>query len=605
MARRQISLTRLLTYGFGVVLLAGLSGVLYLGVEGAERNTRELLNKLMESTMSAVDGQVTGHVGPVTEQLLYLQTELEQGRVSVDDEPSLRLLLGGALASTPQVLGLSLFHADQRVSFVSRAEGDLVSGRWRVRHGQRIDYLLRHPPSAITWLPPVWSSRLKRAIVPVLVAIYQERQFKGLLVAPIDLQAISAFFSSLSERVGFKVFALYGEDRVLAYPDLLNQSRVTIGPDNPMPALVDMKNPAMAQFWDAQRQPIKWLAPEGIEGHTLVRDGVKHSYFYQRQVQGADFPVLLGVHIEQQEMPDWVKRLVLISVTGLVLTLLLLLLVGWMSRRIGASVQRISVGFDAIRRDDLDSIEPLPGSRITEFDRVAQAFNRMLADMKQHETVRRLFGQYVPETIARELVQHQGSLQPQQARATVFFCDLEGFTALSERLQPPQIVTILNHYFSDIVEILEAQGGVITQFQGDAVLAIFNVPAAQADHADRALRAAVEIQRLVAAKIYDGQRLRCRIGINTGDVVAGSVGAKDRLNYTVHGDAVNLAARLETLNKKYATQILLSGTTVEQLTEALSRQRLVFIGDVQVRGRQRPVGLYSVDLSADQQATSA
>ncbi len=592
MLAMKITFTRLLMLGFGVIMLAGLGTLLYLGVAGTERNTRQLLAELVQSTMSSLAGQVRQGHEPVEEQLRYLQRQLAKPQISTGDRPSIRLLLKGALAATPEVLSISFITAGSERLHVSRDDTTPVDDHWQQRQAQQIDRYLQAPPDDITWLEPLWSSRLNHTVIPVLMPVWQQDQFRGLLGAAISIESISDFFEELSGQIGMKVFALYGQQRVLAYPELAEHSRIIIGPENPMPRLADMKNQAMAEIWNPARRPLEWMRLEGIDGHSLRLDDIEYVYFYQRQTMASKTPWILGIYLEQEEMPEWMKRMVMIAGLGLLLIVILLVLVGWMSRRIGAGVERIAGGFDAVREQELEDIPPLPGSRVVEFDRVATAYNRMLADMKEHQTVQKLFGQYVPESIARALIRNQGALEPQQARATVFFVDLEGFTALSEKLDPPQIVAILNSFFSDIVAILERHGGLITQFQGDAVLAIFNVPAAQSDHADRAYRAAMEIQRLVSSKIYNGQRLCCRIGINTGDVVAGSVGARDRLNYTVHGDAVNLAARLETLNKNYRTRVLISDTTVEMLT-VVSAEQLVSIGEVQVRGRQHTLTVYT------------
>ena len=588
---RQISFTRLLTYGFGIIVMLGLSAVLYLGVEGAERNTQQLLSEMVESTMATVSSEIEEHMDPVESQMWYLQKYLGDSAFDLDDHAALNLLLNGALASTPQVLGLDFFHVGNGLTHVSRTGQDFDTKQ--VHHTAKIKQYLKTPPKGLVRLPPAWNGRLGHTIIPVIIPIFQQEDFKGVLAAVISLEAISRFFKNLSDQVGFQVFALSGEDRVLAHPDLVNQSRVSMSADNPMPQLADMRSRAMVEFWNPKRKPVKWLELKGIEGHRLRVEGTDYIYFYQQIPSPQKQPLTVGIYIEQEEMPEWVKRLFITAAMGIVLILILLIVVAWVSRRIGASVQRIVIGFDAISHQELDNIPPLPGSRVAEFDKVAEAYNRMLTEMKQHQTVQKLFGQYVPEKIAQKLVQQEGSLEPQQATATILFCDLEAFTALSEKLQPPQIVTLLNSFFSDVVEMIEAEGGVITQFQGDAVLAIFNVPSAQVDHADRAYRAALNIQQLVSSKIYDGQRLQCRIGINTGDVIAGSVGAKDRLNYTVHGDAVNLAARLEALNKNYSTRILLSDSTVELLTDAEHQEKMVSIGEVQVRGRNRSVALYT------------
>jgi len=170
------------------------------------------------------------------------------------------------------------------------------------------------------------------------------------------------------------------------------------------------------------------------------------------------------------------------------------------------------------------------------------------------------------------------------------FCDIEGFTQLTETLGPVKIVNVLNAFFSAMVDILEQHDGVVTQFQGDAILATFNVPVADTNHARNAIQAAQEMLDCVADNKFDGETLNIRIGINTGSVVAGAIGAKGRLNYTVHGDAVNLAARLEALNKEYGSRLLIAESTVSRARDLdLSR-----IGEVTVRGQTKSINLFTL-----------
>ncbi len=178
--------------------------------------------------------------------------------------------------------------------------------------------------------------------------------------------------------------------------------------------------------------------------------------------------------------------------------------------------------------------------------------------------------------------------------ATVLFVDIEGFTSLSERLAPDELVRTLNMFYAAVAEPLARHDGVINQFQGDAVLATFNAPRLNPDHAANAIAAALEIQALLNARTFgDGLVLRARIGINTGVVTHGLIGTPDRLGYTVIGDEVNIAARLEALNKQYGTSIIVSEQTRDRA--GAERFACVLLGEVQLRGRTTPSRIYRVD----------
>lgn len=219
-----------------------------------------------------------------------------------------------------------------------------------------------------------------------------------------------------------------------------------------------------------------------------------------------------------------------------------------------------------------------------EIGRLADAFNKMTRGLAA-------FHRYLPVDLVRTLISKGIESKPETRLATILFTDIENFTNLVERLSPEHIVTMLNEYFSAVTRPIEKYGGVITQFQGDAILAVFNVPTDDPDHGAHAVRAALEIHEIVKANTFAGTMLNNRVGINTGEVVAGSVGSENRLNYTVHGDAVNLAARLEGLNKEYGTRVLASQATIDLIGNEPARK---LIGKIKIRGKQQTVSVYKL-----------
>jgi class 3 adenylate cyclase len=225
-----------------------------------------------------------------------------------------------------------------------------------------------------------------------------------------------------------------------------------------------------------------------------------------------------------------------------------------------------------------------------ELDDAARSFNQMVIDLRERKLMRQTLGQFVPEEIARTLLSEGGTLQTESAQATVLYSDIEGFTALTETLGPTKVVAILNAYFSAMVEILENHQGVVTQFHGDAILATFNVPIANTDHAKSALLAASEMLSMVAKQEFADHRLRIRIGIDSGPIVAGAVGAADRLSYTVYGNAVNLAARLEMHNKELGTNLLVSENTAKLANNVIPLKE---VGDTPIRGQSKTIKLYT------------
>lgn len=222
---------------------------------------------------------------------------------------------------------------------------------------------------------------------------------------------------------------------------------------------------------------------------------------------------------------------------------------------------------------------------------------RLLVNSVVESTAAEDLSRFVPSTVAKQVKSSEQRMDVgnygEVREATIFFTDLEGFTTISESLAPEELITTLNAYFKVVSEPIERHGGVINQFQGDAILATFNVPEELPDHAAQAVRAALEIQHALKGRLFGpGIALKSRVGVNSGVVVGGLVGTDDRLGYTVHGDEVNLAARLEALNKEYGTRIIVSERT--RMLAGPDSFPFEHLGNVHVRGRKAPVVVYSL-----------
>jgi class 3 adenylate cyclase len=258
-------------------------------------------------------------------------------------------------------------------------------------------------------------------------------------------------------------------------------------------------------------------------------------------------------------------------------------------RRLGRPIEALARAAHLVRKGRLGEVRALPRSRIYELDEANRSFGEMVEGLRERNVMRETLGQFLPEAVAHELLAGGGRLEPEEAKATVLISDIEGFATLTDALGARRTIEFLNAYFEVVVGIIERYRGVITQFQGDAVLAVFNLPIADRDHGANALRAALEIVRAAQAQSFAGVRALNRVGITTGRVVAGAVGAAGRLTYTVHGNAVNLAARLEQLNKEYGTRILLSDKTAERCPGFKLRK----VADARIRGYAEPIALFT------------
>jgi adenylate cyclase len=231
-----------------------------------------------------------------------------------------------------------------------------------------------------------------------------------------------------------------------------------------------------------------------------------------------------------------------------------------------------------------------------EIGSVAEGFNLMVKGLKESEAIKESFGKYVSREIRDEILADRVSLDGEMTRATLLFSDLRNFTPFVESTHPKQVVAIINEYFDQMTEAIKAYGGLVLQYVGDEIEAVFGTPVTCSDHTDRAIMAALEMrERLTLLNqrfIEKGFKpLRHGIGIHTGAVLAGNIGGKDRISYALVGDTVNSASRIQGLTKQYACDIIMSQTTHDLLAGNFLTEQL---SDVLVKGKQEKVLIYKL-----------
>jgi adenylate cyclase len=278
-----------------------------------------------------------------------------------------------------------------------------------------------------------------------------------------------------------------------------------------------------------------------------------------------------------------------------------LLFAGLITRNLVRPVKRLLSGTREVEEGNLNV-----HIHITSTDEIAvltKSFNHMVGELKQKEVIQETFGKYVDPRIVKGILEDQRFSQGGERRLmTVFFSDLEGFTALGERLTPDGIVKLLNQYFSLMSEPIREFHGIIDKYIGDAIMAFWGPPFTDgAEHAKLACLSALEQNKKLSTFRQmlpdimglrkDLPRINVRMGIATGDVTVGSIGSEYSKGYTVIGDTVNLASRLEHVNKEYGTQLLISEETWKMAHEAIEARELDCI---QVAGKSEPVRIFEL-----------
>jgi adenylate cyclase len=284
-----------------------------------------------------------------------------------------------------------------------------------------------------------------------------------------------------------------------------------------------------------------------------------------------------------------------IAFTALVIASLITI---WFSRQITQPLNALTRAAERMSNGDL-SIHVTADSK-DEIGRLSESFNHMVEGLQEREWLRDMFGRFVSYEVAEAMRSGKVNLEGENRFVSVLFCDIREFTDFSERHSPQEVVAMLNEFLPLVVQASQKHGGMVNKFGGDSTLIVYGAPHVMQDSAYRAVMTALEIRaglkKMNARRALKAESiLRVGVGINTGIALAGAVGPRERQEYTVVGNTVNLAARIDGLNKQYPDQdILISGWTYESLGEKRGLFDLASLGVVQIRGKHDPVEIWSV-----------
>lgn len=591
MSRIRFGIATALTLAFGSLALLSTGIMLFFSFGNTLQSTRSALSTQLESLINEAEQVSVSFFQPIERQAAWLADEILSGSIEPVNSLQFTKTLKGMLASFPQVTAVSYQRPDGTGFYYTASDVNLQSvtwpRQWRVQLNRSETNPQTRPDAEGLWVlrPSVLDG------TPESTFIYPVRTDNG------DLGAIGfrTNVASLSDRVAEDAklgeyelvrFILFNNRTVVAHPELKGMK------DLGRPTVDDLKDPFMKQLLNAEREElslineIEGIQTFGIQGDNDMRVFAVKEDSYRRS--GGN--ILLGVHFSSQTASVEIRRLISVGAVGFGLLLASLLGAYLLGRWAARPIKKLSRAAQLVQANQLDQVEQLPKSPVIELSSALGAFNAMVDGLRERERIRDLFGKYVPQDVADLLVADDAIAEPTDAEATVLFLDLVKFSTISEKLSPAELVETINSFFSDAVEIIEKEGGIVAQFQGDAILAVFNIPVQLEGHADAALRTSLAILKTIDSQTFGGQKLDCRIGINTGHLVAGAIGAEDRLSYTVYGDAVNVAARLEQMNKEHGTRLLVAEETVSQ---SANKDLFKEVGELPVRGRAKDVKTFT------------
>ncbi|OFW98017.1 MAG: hypothetical protein A3D94_11125 [Alphaproteobacteria bacterium RIFCSPHIGHO2_12_FULL_66_14] len=599
-ARRHWRLPLVAALALAFVLLALISGAAYIVVLAGATGTAERL--LVDRAARVVDAQVAlvrSRLDPVGEQLELIASLAAAGRIDIESPVDVREALAVMMGQVPAVsavgfatLDLKLHRAvrepDGRVRRDTISLVDQPQGMERFRQLQTSQHTF--------WGALFWSQSIKQPVVNVRTPVRRiDNAFIGGLIATVAVGDLSYLIGDQSRGGDGRYFILVGRDKVLAHRRLIDPRGLGLSEDKPLPTIKEVGDPVLANIWDSPVRSRRIDHALGDYGHVVDAEG-RHWVFVYREIRryGPD-PWLVGQYYPLEEATGDLDRLTNGAIVGAATLAVAIVLAVLMGLSMARAIRTITSAAESIER--LEFEHPLhKRSRLREIDDAGQSLDKARGALKW-------FGAYVPLRLVFRLMElGEGAVVSRRRDVTVMFTDIVGFTPQAEDLPEQETADMLNHHFALLGACIDQDQGVIDKYIGDCVMAVWGGLSKMEDHADHAVHAALEMARVIREdnqqRAADGKTpVRLRVGVHSGPVVVGNIGAPGRVNYTVVGDTVNVAQRFEQLGKEFMREgedviVLVSGDTIAAMKHPEVLGELPKPELRHVKGREEPEQVY-------------
>jgi class 3 adenylate cyclase len=581
--------------------LALISGVAYIVVLAGATGTAERL--LVDRAGSVVERQVElvkGRLDPVTSQLELMAALMAAGRVDIDSPVNVREALAVMMSRAPAVsvaafgtLDLQLHravrHPDGVVTRDTISLTELSRGLERFRELQT--------SRKTFWGELFWSESQKQPVLNVRTPVRRiDDAFIGALVATVAVGNLSALIGDPSRGGDGRYFILVDHDKVLAHRLLIDPRSFNLTEDRQLPTIKELGDPVLAHIWDPPVRSPRIDRVLGTLGHVVEADGRRWVFVYREVLGYGPEPWLVGQYFPIEDATADFDRLTNGAIVGAATLAVALVLAILMGVRMARSIRTITTAAEAMERLEFEL--PLSRrSRLREIDDAARSLDKARGAL-------RWFGAYVPQRLVRRLMEvGEDGIASRRVNLTVMFTDIVEFTPQAEDLPEHETAELLNHHFALLGACIEHEHGIIDKYIGDSVMAVWGQLSGSEDHAAAAIRAALEISRVIhednqLRRAGGKTPIRVRIGLHSGPAVVGNIGAPGRVNFTVVGDTVNVAQRFEQLGKEFMASgdevvVLVSGATLATVKDRAALGIEVPPAEQHhVRGHDAPVEVY-------------
>ena len=583
------------------VSLALISGIAYIVVLADANPIAERL--LVDRAARLVGEQVAlvrSRLDPVAEHLELVAALAAHGRLDINSPVEMREALWVMMTRVPAISSAGFATFDLKMERVIRyPDGKVTRDTISLVDVPRgLEQFRELQTSHNTfWGTPFWSHPQQQLVLNVRTPVRRlDDAFIGGLLATVAVGDLSYLIGDASQGGNGRYFILVGRDKVLAHRRLIDPRGLGLSEDRPMPTIKEVDDPVLARIWEPPIRNARIERTLGNLGHVVEAEGRRWVFVYRELRRYGTDPWLVGQYFPIEEATGDLDRLTNGAIVGAATLAVAALLALFIGLSMARSIRTITSAAESIERLEFD--RPFHRrSRLREIDDAGHSLDKARGALKW-------FGAYVPHRLVFRLMElGEDAVRSRRRNVTVMFSDIVEFTPHAEDLPEQETADLLNHHFALLGACIDHEQGVIDKYIGDSVMAVWGGLSRMDDHADHAVRAALAIARVIrednATRRAAGQPvIRVRIGLHSGPVVVGNIGAPGRVNFTVVGDTVNIAQRFEQLGKEFMKDgeemvVLVSGDTLA----AVKDRDALGIGPLmpvlrQVKGHDKPVEVY-------------
>ena len=563
-----------------------------IGLNKAQKNVMDRLVFKSGTIIHDLETNIRTHLNPVKAQSGGLARFLAKNEDTLNDPKKFQRLISGALSGLPQVREIDFIDPRGMVYRLNKNSERLKVSNWS--ENPEVQRLLSNARKGFepNWANFFFAESTERSLMNFHQPLMINGRFAGVLVSVVSYQSLSDAIVEPNNPQQRNAFILYGPRHVIAHRNL-GSINVDLSDNQPLPTIKQIMDPVLGGYFGKLRRNTQSF---GDAMHTVVEVSGAQYFLVHKNVTGfGKEPWLAGTYLPLSVLDTELDQIKQFRVYGLIISILALAAAYFLSSRIVRPIGELASAARHIHEKGFVTRgeNDIKGSFFRELDDAASAFNVMRQGLGRLDA-------YVPEGVTDKLLEEGGqAIEAEQREVTVLFTDIIGFTRTSTELQAAQVANLLNVLFSLLADCVRAENGTIDKYIGDSMMAFWSEQDDQSDHAERAFRAALEmasrLRRLNKSRREEGlDPIRLRIGLHTGPVVVGNIGAPGRYNFTLIGDTVNVAERVERLSKEHIREDQDAIVFVtKQTLDCIGQDTKEFsIGSHLLRGRGEPIEIF-------------